>query len=212
MAIMPGMYFSASFSALVLPTLWGGHDLVLGADDLRKVFRLFDDLGDGWKAVQPLPIMTTLLFVRSTSFHQRAEWKMGPWKVYVPGASSLRGSMSWPTPEKKNCASWRKVVPSPRRIRICHLFFSSIHSACSTETPKVIIREFILIRHPLKVLPEFLIIRQDARLVRVRREGEAVQRDRDVACAPRVVVRVPCASEVVVPLEELDVGDAVPPL
>ncbi len=52
--------------------------------------------GTNWTADAPVPITPTRRPLRSTSWRQRAEWKVGPAKRSSPGSSGTAGRLSPP--------------------------------------------------------------------------------------------------------------------
>ena len=57
----------------------------------------------------------TRLPVRSTSWFQRAEWKISPWKASMPSISGSRGSERPPEPEITVRAAYSPLVVRTRQ-------------------------------------------------------------------------------------------------
>ncbi len=84
-----------------------------------------------------MPITATRLPARSTSWFQRAEWKISPWKPSMPSIAGSLGADSPPAPEIRVVAvqvcSSTAPVPSVVRVRTVQCRAVSSQSAPSTS-------------------------------------------------------------------------------
>ena len=83
--------------------------------------------GTIWIADAPVPTTATRLPARSTSWFQRAEWKISPWNVPMPSRSGSLGSISAPAP-----AIRVRAVTRPAPVVTSHRPVSSSQRASST--------------------------------------------------------------------------------
>ena len=86
-------------------------------------------------AEAPVPMTAMRLPVRSTSWSQRAEWKISPRKSSMPSISGRRGSERPPEPEMTVRAAY-SCGPSGPSVRTTQRWSSSLHVASTTAVPK----------------------------------------------------------------------------
>ena len=165
--------------------------------------------GMNWAALAPVPMTTTRLPRRSTSWSHRAEWKTGPAKVAAPGRSGMLGRLSWPTPLTTASASMAVSRPSASRRWSVHVMDASSSSMASDLGAEADERpEPVLVGHATEVVEQHLLGGEVLRPVVPLRERVAVEEVRHVDAAARVRVLEPGATDVVVLLQhdDLDAG------